>query len=537
MKSNYKLTFFLRCQKKYDQIHSLTLFIPTSDDQKIMEKKYIAAIDQGTTSTRFVIFDKNSKVISSSQMEHAQIFPRPGWVEHDPEEIISNIYKVMKDALEKASIDPKSLSSIGVTNQRETVVIWDKTTGKPLYNAIVWQDTRTGDLCRSLEKEFGINSFREKTGLPIATYFSGPKIKWLIDNIEKIRESVIKGNALAGTIDSWIIWNLTGGCSGGVHITDVTNASRTLLMNLHSLSWDDEMLKKIGVPSSILPEIRSSSEIYGYIADGLTCEGLPISGALGDQQAALFGQTCFAPGEAKNTYGTGCFLLLNTGGRIVQSKHGMLTTLAYKIGDSDPVYALEGSIAIAGSLVQWLRDNFGLIRTAQDIENLAATVDDSGGIYIVPAFSGLFAPRWRSDARGIIVGLTHYINKGHMARSVLEASAFQTREIFDAMKEDSGIELKNLRVDGGMTANSILMQFQADILEKEVVAPEMPETTVLGAAYAAGLSSGFWDNIESLRSNWKPGQKWTPNMENSKVKKLYSGWLKAVEKSYDWAEN
>lgn len=503
---------------------------------KIMEKKYIAAIDQGTTSTRFVVFDRKSRVISSSQKEHAQIYPRPGWVEHDPGEILANILCVMKDALEKEGIEPRDISAVGVTNQRETVVIWDKKTGRPLYNAVVWQDTRTGDICRALEKDSGINRFRGKTGLPIATYFSGPKIKWLIDNVEEVRSAVKNGSALAGTMDSWIIWNLTGGKSGGVHVTDVTNASRTLLMNLNSLSWDAEMLQELEIPMEILPAIRSSSEVYGYIAEGLVCQGVPISGALGDQQAALFGQTCFAPGEAKNTYGTGCFMLMNTGTDIVQSKHGMLTTLAYKIGDSAPVYALEGSIAIAGSLVQWFRDNFGLIGSAPEIEMLASTVEDSGGLYIVPAFSGLFAPRWRSDARGVMVGLTHYINKGHMARSVLEACAFQTREIFEAMKEDSGIELKNLRVDGGMVANSLLMQFQSDILQKEVVAPEMPETTVLGAAYAAGLSSGFWRDAESLRANWRSGRKWQPEMCSEKVRSLYTGWLKAVERTYGWAD-
>lgn len=503
----------------------------------IMEKKYIAAIDQGTTSTRFVVFDKNSNIISSSQMEHGQIYPRPGWVEHDPEEIIRNIIKVMADALNKGSIDPLSIAAIGVTNQRETVVMWDKTTGKPLYNAIVWQDTRTGDLCKRIAKDLGIDRFRKKTGLPIAPYFSGPKIRWMIDNVDLVRDAVTKGNALAGTMDSWIIWNLTGGANGGVHVTDVTNASRTLLMNLETLDWDSEMLLEIEIPRAVLPEIRSSSEVYGHISENFPCHGLPISGALGDQQAALFGQTCFSPGEAKNTYGTGCFLLMNTGSRIVHSKHGMLTTIAYKIGDADPVYALEGSIAIAGSLVQWFRDNFGLIITASDIETLASTVENSGGIYIVPAFSGLFAPRWRSDARGVVVGLTHYITKAHMARAILDACAYQTREIFEAMIEDSGITLKKLKVDGGMVANKLLMQFQADILATEVVAPEMSETTVLGAAYAAGLSTGFWQDVESLRANWKQGNVWKPAMESSAVKKLYSGWLKAVERSYGWAED
>lgn len=500
-----------------------------------MAKKYIAAVDQGTTSTRFVIFDRNSKVISSSQIEHRQIYPGPGRVEHDPEEIFRNVLKVMRDALKKADIAPDSIAAIGVTNQRETVVIWDKTTGRPLYNAIVWQDARTVDLCRKLEGNTGIDRFRKKTGLPIATYFSGPKIRWMADNVDGVRKAFEKGNALAGTIDSWIIWNLTGGSAGGVHITDVTNASRTLLMNIETLSWDSEMLEIMGIPENILPEIKSSSEIYGCIARGLPSEGIPVAGALGDQQAALFGQTCFRPGEAKNTYGTGCFLLMNTGSRIVHSSHGMLTTIAYKTGNSDPVYALEGSIAIAGSLVQWFRDNLGLIKSSPDIEELASTVDGSCGIYIVPAFSGLFAPRWRSDARGVIVGLTHYINKGHMARAVLEAIAFQTREIFEAMIEDSGIELRQLRVDGGMVANSLLMQFQADILGKDVVVPEMPETTVLGAAYAAGLSTGFWEDIESLRKNWHHGKEWKPVMERKKAEKLYSGWLKAVEKSYGWS--
>jgi len=501
-----------------------------------MEKKYIAAVDQGTTSTRFVIFDKNSNVISSSQVEHDQIYPKPGWVEHDPEEIMVNIIKVMKAALDNGCVDPASIAAIGVTNQRETVVMWDRTTGKPLHNAIVWQDTRTDDLCKRIAKDSGIDRFREKTGLPVATYFSAPKMKWMIDNIESVRAAVAKGDALAGTIDSWIIWNFTGGVNGGVHITDVTNASRTLLMNLETLDWDPELLLEMEIPLSILPEIRSSSEIYGHIAGKFPCSGLPVSGVLGDQQAALFGQTCFSPGEAKNTYGTGCFLLMNTGDRIVRSKHGLLTTLAYKIGDADPVYALEGSIAMAGALVQWFRDNIGMIETASEIEALALSVEDNGGIYIVPAFSGLFAPRWRSDARGVIVGLTHYITKAHQARAILEASAYQTREIFDAMIVDSGIHLKRLKVDGGMVANKLLMQFQSDILGTEVVAPDMPEITVLGAAYAAGLSSGFWENIDGLRDNWKQGTVWKPSMDRSKVKSLYSGWMKAVERSYGWAE-
>lgn len=502
-----------------------------------MKNEYIAAIDQGTTSSRFVIFDRNSNIISSSQKEHSQIYPKPGWVEHDPIEIMGNVYELMTDALKKAGIGPESIAAIGVTNQRETVVLWDRTTGRPLYNAIVWQDTRTDEMCKTIAGEAGIDRFRSRTGLPVATYFSGPKIRWMIDNVDEVSKAVSEGRALAGTIDSWIIWNLTGGRDGGMHVTDVTNASRTLLMNLGTLDWDDEMLSEIGVPASILPEIKSSSEIYGYVAKGLPLSGLPVAGALGDQQAALFGQTCFSPGEAKNTYGTGCFLLMNTGERIVHSWHGMLTTLAYKIGDRPPVYALEGSIAIAGSLVQWFRDNFGLIKNAAEIETLASEVEDSGGIYTVPAFSGLFAPRWKSDARGVIVGLTHYVTKAHMARSILEACAYQTREIFEAMTEDSGITLKQLKVDGGMVANKLLMQFQSDILSTEVVAPQMSETTVLGAAYAAGLAVGFWKDTESLRSNWKIGKTWTPCMDMDKVRKLYAGWLKAVERSYSWVEN
>ncbi len=499
------------------------------------KKKYIGAIDQGTTSTRFVIFDVAGNMISMDQMEHRQIYPKPDWVEHDPMEIKNNTLKVIRGALKKADINDSEIASIGVTNQRETTVIWNRKTGLPYYNAIVWQDTRTDDICKNFAADKGIDRFREKVGLPLATYFSGPKIRWLLDNISGIQKDAVNGDALFGNMDSWLIWWLTGGPKGGIHITDVTNASRTMLMSLSTLQWDHEMLDFMGIPEKMLPEIRSSSEIYGYLpGGGVFSEKIPVSGVLGDQQAALFGQTCFKLGEAKNTYGTGCFLLMNTGDKLVQSKNGLLTTVAYKIGNQQAVYALEGSIAIAGSLVQWVRDNLGLISTSTEVEELARTVQNNGGVYFVPAFSGLFAPHWNSSARGLIIGMTHYVNKGHIARAVLEASAFQTKEIFDAMKEDSGIRLRSLRVDGGMVKNELLMQFQSDILGIPVVRPKISETTVLGAAYAAGLAVGFWEGQDDLKAYWSKDMEWNAQMSGKEVTRLYNSWKKAVERSYDW---
>jgi len=496
-------------------------------------EKYIGAIDQGTTSSRFFIFNHQGNIVSSHQLEHRQIYPRPGWVEHDPMEIRDRVNNVIKVGLQKAAINRDQLSGIGITNQRETSVVWNPKTGQSYYNAIVWQDTRTEELCRNLAVDGNMDCFRDKVGLPLATYFSGPKIKWMIENVEGVKKAVDKGEAVFGNMDTWLIWWLTGGPDGGVHVTDVTNASRTMLMNLETLDWDPEMLEVMGIPRQMLPEIRSSSEIYGYTsASGVFGDEIPVSGDLGDQQAALFGQTCFTPGEAKNTYGTGCFMLLNTGEKSVQSKFGLLTTVGYKIGDQPAIYALEGSIAIAGSLVQWFRDNLGLIEESHDIEDLALTVKDSGGIYFVPAFSGLFAPHWRSDARGLITGLTHYIHKGHIARAVLEASAFQAREIFEAMEKDSGLHLTALKVDGGMVGNELLMQFQADILDIPVICPENRETSVLGAAYAAGLAVGFWKDQSELKKHWAVDKKWEGKMPEEKRQVLYNGWMKAVHRSY-----
>ncbi len=498
--------------------------------------KYAVAIDQGTTSTRFMIFDHKGSVVGLDQKEHEQIYPKPGWVEHDPLEIWQATQDVIKGALQKLKIDIKDIAACGITNQRETAVVWEKATGKPIYNAIVWQDTRTDQICNELAKDGGQDRFREKVGLPLATYFSGPKVKWMLDNVEGACEKAEKGELLFGNIDTWVIWNLTGGTKGGVHVTDVTNASRTMLMNLETLDWDPEMLAIMDIPRSMLPEIKASSEVYGY-AKNSGLDGIPVAGDLGDQQAALFGQTCYAPGEAKNTYGTGCFMLLNTGTEPVQSKNGLLTTLGYKIGDQPAVYALEGSIAITGALVQWLRDNLKMIEKSSDIEKLAQSVDDAGGIYFVPAFSGLFAPYWKSDARGAIVGLTRYINAGHIARAVLEATAYQTREVLDAMNKDSGVDLKALKVDGGMVFNELLMQFQSDILGVPVIRPTVAETTALGAAYAAGLAVGFWKEVEDLRENWGIDKEWKPKMGEEERAKLYKGWKKAVTRTFDWVED
>jgi len=497
--------------------------------------KYVAALDQGTTSTRFMIFDHGGNVVAVDQKEHKQIYPKPGWVEHDPLEIWERTQKVMQGALSKGNVSPTEIAAIGITNQRETTVVWDKKTGKPVYNAIVWQDTRTDVIINQLAHKGGQDRFRKKTGLPLATYFSGPKIKWILDNVAGARTKAKNGELLFGNIDTWLIWNLTR----GTHVTDVTNASRTLLMNLKTLDWDADILKTLAIPRAMLPEIRSSSEVYGHImgADGhLPLQGIPVAGDLGDQQAALFGQTCFKAGEAKNTYGTGCFMLLNTGEKPVESKAGLLTTLGYKIGNQKAVYALEGSIAITGALIQWLRDNLGLIQSSVEAEALAKSVEDSGGIYFVPAFSGLYAPYWKSDARGVIVGLTRYVNKGHIARAALEATAYQTREVLDAMEKDSGVKLTALKVDGGMVFNDLLMQFQSDVLNVPVIRPKVAETTALGAAYAAGLAVGFWKDYNELRANWAKDKEWRPVMDTKSRKTLYSGWKKAVTRTFDWVE-
>jgi glycerol kinase len=491
--------------------------------------KYVVAIDQGTTSTRCILFDHAGNVVAVDQKEHGQIYPKPGWVEHDALEIWERTQGVVRGAFEKAGCDVTDVAAIGVTNQRETTLVWEKETGRPIYNAIVWQDTRTDEICNALAKDGGQDRLRGKTGLPLATYFSGPKIKWILDNVEGARERAKRGELLFGNMDTWIIWNLTG-----AHVTDVTNASRTLLMNLNTLEWDDELLNLLTIPRALLPEIKSSSEIYGTAKGALG--GVPVCGNLGDQQAALFGQACYRAGEAKNTYGTGCFMLMNTGEKPVLSKNGLLTTLGYKIGSQKAVYALEGSIAITGALVQWLRDNLELIEKSSDIEVLAKTVDDNGGIYFVPAFSGLFAPYWRNDARGAIVGMTRYVNKGHIARAALESTAFQTREVLDAMEKDSGVTLTSLKVDGGMVFNELLMQFQSDILDVPVVRPKVAETTALGAAYAAGLAVGFWKDFDELRTNWGRDCEWTPRMESARREKLYKDWKKAVTRTCDWVE-
>src|SRR5690349_16401037 len=496
--------------------------------------KYSAAVDQGTTSTRFMIFDHAGKVVGIDQKEHEQIYPKPGWVEHDAMEIWQRTQEVIEGALKKSKVDPKDIAAVGITNQRETAVVWDKATGKPVYNAIVWQDTRTDTICNELAKDGGQDRFRTKVGLPLATYFSGPKIKWILDNVEGVRAKAEKGEVLFGNIDTWLIWNLTGGPNGGVHVPDVSNASRTMLMNLETLAWDPDMLEVMGIPKAMLPAVRPSSGVYVNAVGAL--EGIPVAGDLGDQQAALFGQTCFSAGEAKNTYGTGCFMLLNTGTKPVQSKNGLLTTLGYKIGSQPAVYCLEGSIAITGALVQWLRDNLGMIQNSSDVEALANTVEDNGGAYFVPAFSGLYAPYWKSDARGVIAGLTRYVNKGHIARAVLEATAYQTREVLDAMNADSGVDLTALKVDGGMVFNDTLMQFQADVLGVPVIRPKVAETTALGAAYAAGLAVGFWGAVEDLRANWAKDKEWQPKMDATRRDQEYASWKKAVTRTFDWVE-
>jgi len=496
---------------------------------------YVGAIDQGTTSTRFIVFDKAGRIVSVAQREHEQIYPRPGWVEHDAEEIWRRTEEVIAEAMRQKSLRPGDLAAIGITNQRETTVVWNRRTGRPVSNAIVWQDTRVEDAVAYFSRDGGQDRFRAKTGLPLATYFSGLKIRWILDNVPKIREQAAAGEILFGNIDTFLLWKLTGGPRGGVHATDVTNASRTQLMNLSTLQWDSEILDSYGIPRNILPAIRSSSETYG-IAQLDSVKDVPIAGILGDQQAALVGQTCFAAGEAKNTYGTGCFLLMNTGGEPVQSKHGLITTVAYKLGDAPAQYALEGSVAITGALVQWLRDNLGIIEKSSDVETLARSVNDNGGVYFVPAFSGLYAPYWKGTARGVIAGLTRYANKGHLARAVLEATAFQTREVVDAMEKDSGIALDVLRADGGMVENNLLMQFQADILNRPVLRPAIKETTALGACYAAGLAVGFFKDTEELRAHWKADHDWKPSMPDAERNDMYRLWKKAVVRSFDWVD-
>jgi glycerol kinase len=496
---------------------------------------YVLAIDQGTTSTRAIVFDHSGQIVESGQLEHEQIFPKAGWVEHDPAEIWTNTRQVVVTALSRANLTYKDIVAVGITNQRETAVVWDKNTGEPVYNAIVWQDTRTQKIVDDLGGG-DPEKYKAKVGLPLATYFAGPKVMWILENVEGARAKAEAGDLLFGTTDTWTLWNMTGGVDGGVHVTDVTNASRTMLMDLSTLSWDADIAKDMGIPLSMLPEIRSSSEVYGEGRERGNLPGVPIAGILGDQQAATFGQACFEVGMAKNTYGTGNFMLINTGTEQVPSKNGLLTTVCYKIGDQPTVYALEGSIAVTGSLVQWLRDNLGIISSAAEVETLAASVEDNGGAYFVPAFSGLFAPYWRSDARGALVGLTRYVNKGHIARAVLEATAFQSREVVDAMNADSGVDLTELKVDGGMVANEALMQFQADILGVPVVRPKVAETTALGAAYAAGIAVGFWNGEQDVIDNWAEDKRWEPSMDEADREKTFRNWKKAVTKTFDWVD-
>lgn len=490
----------------------------------------IASIDQGTTSTRCIFFNKKGEIVSVAQKEHRQIFPQSGWVEHDPVEISKNTLEVIAQARIEKGIGLNEILACGITNQRETTVVWNKKTGKPYFNAIVWQDTRVADRAAELEKSIGSAWFREKTGLPLTTYFSSLKLQWLLENVDGLRQDAEKGEAIFGNIDTFVVWHLT---QGVLHITDVTNASRTQLMNLKTLEWDQEILDRLNIPLAMLPEIRPSSQKYGMISSE-PLKGVPLSGILGDQQAALVGQTCFQPGEAKNTYGTGCFLLLNTGEQIVPSKHGLLTTVAYQFEGQPAKYALEGSVAVTGSLVQWLRDNLGLIKKSNDVEALAHTVEDNGDTYIVPAFSGLYAPYWESNARGIIAGLTRFVNKGHIARAALEATAYQNYDVLKAMEKDAELQLKSLKVDGGMVVNELLMQFQTDIIQVPVIRPKMIETTALGAAYAAGLAVGFWKNIEDLKENWSKDKEWQPGMDKSTRQKYLTGWQKAIEKSRNW---
>jgi glycerol kinase len=499
-------------------------------------KNYIGAIDQGTTSTRFMVFDQAARVVAVTQKEHEQIFSRPGWVEHDPLEILRRTEEVIAESLEQRGLRASDLAAIGITNQRETTVLWERNTGKPVANAVVWQDTRVAEDVARFASDGGQDRFRARTGLPLSTYFSSLKLRWLLQNVPEARERAAAGELLFGNIDTFLLWNLTGGAQGGVHATDVTNASRTQLLNLQTLNWDEKLLAAFEIPRTVLPEVRSSSEVYGE-ATLPAIAGVPITGILGDQQAALVGQACFRPGEVKNTYGTGCFLLMNTGERMVPSDFGLLTTVAYKFGSANAHYALEGGVAIAGALVQWLRDNLGIITKSSDVETLARTVNDNGGVYIVPAFSGLYAPYWKENARGVIAGLTRYANKGHLARAALEATAFQTREVVEAMEKDSKIELTSLRVDGGMVVDELLMQFQADLLNREVIRPVIQETTALGAAYAAGLAVKFFSGLEELRANWAVDRTWKPSLEEAERGRLYKNWKKAVTRSFDWIES
>jgi glycerol kinase len=496
---------------------------------------YLGAIDQGTTSTRFIVFDRAARIVAVAQREHEQIYPRPGWVEHDPEEIWRRTQEVISDAMQQRGLRAEDLAAIGITNQRETTVLWNRKTGTAVSNAVMWQDTRVEDAVAEFSRHGGQDRFRKKTGLPLATYFSGLKIRWILEHVRGAREMAEAGELLFGNMDSYLLWKLTGGVNGGVHVTDVTNASRTQLMDLATLGWDRELLEAFEIPETILPRIASSSEVYGT-ARLAPVEGVPVAGILGDQQAALVGQTCFHPGEAKNTYGTGCFLVMNTGTSPVISQHGLLTTVAFQFGDQPARYALEGSVAITGALVQWMRDNLGLISKSGEIEALARTVEDNGGVYFVPAFSGLFAPYWQASARGVIAGLTRYANKGHLARAVLEATAYQTREVVEAMELDSGVRLDVLRTDGGMVTNDLLMQFQADVLNRDVIRPLIQETTALGAAFAAGLAVGFYRDVDELREKWGIDYRWTPHMEDSTRERLYSGWKKAVARSFHWVE-
>ena len=501
------------------------------------EEQYILAIDEGTTSARAIIFNHAGRIVATGQQEFEQIFPRAGWVEHNPVEIWEAVRAVVGQALSNAEINRHQLAAVGITNQRETTVVWDRETGEPVYNAIVWQDTRTQLICEELAGDEGPDRFKSICGLPLNTYFAGPKVRWILENVEGARQRAEEGGLLMGTMDTWVLWNLTGGLDGGVHVTDVTNASRTMLMNIETLQWDERMIEALGIPASMLPQIRSSSEVYGLGRKNGLLIDTPIAGILGDQQAATFGQACFEPGMAKNTYGTGCFMLQNTGTEPVFSKNGLLTTVCYKLGDRPAVYALEGSIAVAGSLVQWLRDNLGMIVKSSDIGELAATVEDNGGVYFVPAFSGLFAPYWRSDARGAIVGLTRYVNKGHIARAVEESTAFQSAEVLDAMNADSGVPLKELKVDGGMTHDDLVMQFQADLCGVDVVRPKVIETTALGAAYAAGMAVGFWKGTDDVAANWQEGKRWTPAMEPAERDRTYRLWKKAVTRTFDWVDD
>ena len=498
---------------------------------------YVLAIDQGTTSSRAIIFNHAAEIVSSGQLEHEQIFPRAGWVEHDAQQIWNNVREAVGIALTRANLTATDIAAVGITNQRETTLVWNRHTGVPVANAIVWQDTRTQRLCEQLGADLGADRYKSIVGLPLATYFAGPKIRWILDNVDGARAAAEAGDLLFGTMDTWLLWNLTGGVDGGVHVTDVTNASRTMLMDLDTLQWRDDIAADIQIPLSMLPQIRSSSEVYGQGREHGMLPGVPISGILGDQQAATFGQACFSEGMAKNTYGTGNFLLLNTGTRRVNSKNGLLTTVCYKIGDAPAVYALEGSIAVTGSLVQWRRDNLGMFRDAPDVEKLALEVSDNGGAYFVPAFSGLFAPHWRPDARGALVGLTRYVTKNHIARAALEATAFQTREVMDAMNADAGVDLAELRVDGGMVANELLMQFQADQLGVDVIRPRVTETTALGAAYAAGIAVGFWRGEQDVVDNWSEDTRWSPQMPGSERDRLYRNWKKAVTKTMDWVDD